>query len=138
MIILDSNVISALMRPHPDEPVLKWLNHRPLNSLWTTSLTIFEIQFGLNIMPAEGRKSSLLEELEFFLARIEHRVVPFDEPAAHFAAELMALRQKKGRVIDLRDIMIAGIVLAHHASLATRNTSHFTDIDATVVDPWTA
>jgi predicted nucleic acid-binding protein len=138
MIILDSNVISALMRPDPESAVLAWFDHQPRTSLWTTSVTVFEIQFGLNTMPAGRKRSALLEEMRFFLERIEHRIAPFDEAAAHLAAELMATRRKLGTPRDLRDTLIAGIVLSRHASLATRNTSHFSDISATVVNPWSA
>jgi len=66
------------------------------------------------------------------------RIVVLDEEAARITAELMASRHKRGKVGELRDSMIAGIVLSHHASLATRNTSHFADISATVVNPWAA
>jgi toxin FitB len=89
-------------------------------------------------MAAGRKRSALLEEMEFFLERIENRIAPFDEAAAKLSAELMASRQRKGTPRDLRDTMIAGIVLARHASLATRNTSHFSDISATVVNPWNA
>ena len=138
MLILDSNVISALMRPHPDSTVLKWLDRQPRTSLWTTSVTVFEIQFGLQIMAAGKKRSALLAEMDFFLGQIDHRVAAFDAESARHAADLMASRQKKGRSVDLRDTMIAGIVLAKHASLATRNKVHFGDISATVVDPWAA
>ena len=88
---------------------------------------------------ASGKKQdALLNRLQLLFERIEHRIAPFDEAAAQLAAELTASRQKKGTPRDLRDTMIAGIVLARHASLATRNTSHFSDISATVVDPWSA
>ena len=69
---------------------------------------------------------------------MEQRIAVFDEEAARFAANLTAVRRKKGRAGEIRDTMIAGIVLAHHASLATRNTTHFSDISATVINPWEA
>jgi toxin FitB len=65
-----------------------------------------------------------------------HRIAPFDSAAATEAADLMAVRQRKGRPGELRDTMIASIVLAHHATLATRNTSHFADLAVPVVNPW--
>lgn len=89
-------------------------------------------------MPAGKKRVSLSEDFERLLDRIEHRIAVFDEQAARLAAELTGLRQKKGRVGELRDTMIAGIVLSHHASLATRNTARFSDISATVVNPWDA
>ena len=87
-------------------------------------------------MPEGKKKVSLSEDFERLLDRIDHRIAAFDEPAARFAAELVGSRKKRGRVGDLRDTMIGGIVLAHGASLATRNLTHFADISATVVNPW--
>jgi toxin FitB len=70
--------------------------------------------------------------------RMEHRIATFDNDSARAAASLAAVRKNKGKVVEIRDTMIAGIVLSHHATLATRNTSHFDDISATVVNPWAA
>jgi predicted nucleic acid-binding protein len=136
MIILDTNVLSALMRNAPDPNVEAWLDRQPRSSIWTNSITVLEIQTGLQIMPPGKKRISLTEDFERLLDRIDHRIAAFDEHSARLAAELTGLRQKKGRVGELRDTMIAGIVLAHHASLATRNLTHFADISATVVNPW--
>jgi hypothetical protein len=136
MIILDTNVVSALMRNAPDVEVTQWLDQQPENSIWTTSVTVFEIQSGLQIMPAGKKRSALSDEFERLIEEIEHRVLPFDEEGARLAANLTADRQSSGRTGELRDIMIAGIVLARHGSLATRNVSHFADIRATVINPW--
>lgn len=138
MIILDTNVLSALMRNVPDPSVASWIDRQPQSSIWTNSITILAIQTGLQIMPPGKKRVSLSEDFERLLDRIDHRIAAFDEHAARLAAELTGLRQKQGRVGELRDTMIAGIVLAHRASLATRNTAHFSDISAPVVDPWTA
>ena len=137
MIILDTNVLSALMRQTPDTHVVAWLDQQPRTSIWTTSITELEIRVGLQMMPAGKRRTLLLESFELLLERIDRRVAPFDSAAAQLASNLMAARNKKGRPGDLRDTMIAGIVLAHHATLATRNTAHFEDISAPVVNPWT-
>ncbi len=137
MIVLDTNVLSALMRDRPDEAVLSWMDRQPQSSIWTNSITILEIQTGLQIMPAGKKRVSLSEDFERLLDRLDHRIAVFDEDAARRAADLTAVRRKKGRVGELRDTMIAGIVLAHRASLATRNVTHFADIPATVIDPWT-
>jgi len=138
MIILDTNVLSALMRNVPDQSVASWMDSQPQPSIWTNSITILEIRTGLQVMPAGKKRASLTEDFEQLLDRIDHRIAAFDEQAARLAAELTGLRQKRGRVVELRDTMIAGIVLANHASLATRNVAHFADISATVVNPWTA
>ena len=137
MIILDTNVLSALMHQTPDPIVVAWLDRQPRISVWTTSVTVLEIRFGLQIMPAGKRRSFLVQAFEFFIEKIGQRVASFDGTAAQHASDLMASRHKKGRPGDLRDTMIAGIVLAHHATLATRNTSHFGDISAPVINPWT-
>ncbi len=89
-------------------------------------------------MPAGKRRSALIQAFEGVLEKIGNRVVAFDGAAARHAGDLMASRHKKGRPGELRDTMIAGIVLAQHATLATRNTAHFDDIPVTLIDPWTA
>jgi hypothetical protein len=137
MIVLDTNVISALARPMPDPLVLHWLDNQPRASIWTTSITVFEIRFGLQTMPAGKRQSTMNALFERWLNEVvQQRIAIFDEAAARYAADLAADRQKKGRPGDLRDIMIAGIVLASRATLASRNTKRFDDISKSVVNPW--
>jgi toxin FitB len=138
MIVLDTNVFSALMQVSPEPKVIAWLNRQPRTSVWTTSVSVFEIRFGLQLMASGKRRTALLQKFESLLERIEHRVAFFDEAAADHAADLMASRQNAGRPGDLRDTMIAGIVVARQAAIATRNTAHFRDISATVVNPWEA
>ena len=136
MIILDTNVFSALMRQTPDMNVVAWLDKQPRTSIWTTSVTILEIRFGLQILPAGKRRSLLIQAFGAALDRVGQRVAPFDVGAAQQAGDLMASRHKKGRPVELRDTMIAGIVLLHHATLATRNTAHFDDLAVSLINPW--
>jgi len=138
MIILDTNVVSTLMQVAPEARVVAWLNLQPRTSVWTTSITVFEIGFGLQVMASGKRRTALLQSFEYLLERIEHRVASFDDAAAGHAADLMASRRNAGRPGDLRDTMIAGIVVARQAAIATRNPAHFRDISATVVNPWDA
>ena len=138
MIVLDTNVLSALMRQTPDAKVIAWLDKQSRTSVWTTSVTMLEIRFGLQIMATGQRRSRLLEAFEALLEKMGHRVAPFDDEAAAQAADLMASRQRKGRPVELRDTMIAGIVSARHATLATRNLVHFEDLSVAVVNPWLA
>jgi predicted nucleic acid-binding protein len=138
MIILDTNVLSALMLRVPDTTVVAWLDQQPPTSIWTTSVTVFEIRFGLEAMPAGGRRSALSQDFEKLLASIDRRIISFDFEAAQEAAILMASRKLTGRPRELRDTMIAGIVQAHRATLATRNASHFDDLSGPVVNPWGA
>ena len=137
MIILDTNVLSALMRDPPEQVVVAWLDRQPRLSIWTTSITILEIHFGIAIM-SSGKRRTLLSEAfaKTINEKLERRVVAFDTDAAHEAAALMSMRQQKGRADDLRDAMIAGVALAHHATLATRNIRHFDDLSVPVVNPW--
>jgi len=138
MTILDSNVVSALMNDPPQEKVVAWLDVQARNSIWTTSITVFEVRSGLELMAAGKRQARLSELFERILDRFQQRIAVFDTEAARSAASLTALRRNKGRTGELRDTMIAGIVLANRASLATRNVAHFADISATVVNPWNA
>jgi len=124
------------MNDPSDEQVVDWLNLQPESSVWMNSVTILEIEFGLQVMPAGRRRSALAHRFEQILDEMDRRIAVFDEDAARAAANLMASRQKKGRPVELRDTMIAGIVLACHASLATRNLAHFSDVAAIVVNPW--
>ena len=136
MIILDTNVLSALMRQAPDQSVVDWLDRQPRTSVWTTSVTVFEIAFGLQILAAGKRRTLLAKAFEELLARMGQRVATFDIAAAGQASDLLAARHKKDRPGDLRDTMIAGITLAQHATLATRNTAHFEDASIPLVNPW--
>lgn len=137
MIILDTDVLSALMRPIPDEQVVSWLDRQPGTSIWITAVTVMEIQFWLQKLPVGKRRSLLTKAIEVLLTeKIGQRVAPFDAVAAEYSAGLMASRFKKGRPVELRDTMIAGIALATHASLATRNVPHFDDLPVPVVNPW--
>jgi|ERR1700687_4488144 len=136
MIILDTNVLSALMRQAPDQSIVAWLDRQPRTSVWTTSVTVFEIRFGLQILAVGKRRTLLTGAFEDLLVRMGQRVATFDVAAARHAGDLMAERHKNGRPVDLRDTMIAGITLAQHATLATRNTAHFEDAAIPLVNPW--
>jgi predicted nucleic acid-binding protein len=136
MTILDTNVLSALMQHTPDPRVIAWLDRQPRTSIWTTSVTVLEVRFGLQSMATGKRRSLLMQAFEAALDKMGHRIAALDAAAAAQAADLMAARQRKARPGELRDTMIAGIVLACHATLATRNTSHFEDLCVPVVNPW--
>ena len=139
MIILDTNVLSALMRTDPDAAVVSWLDRQPADSIWVTSLTVFEVRFGLALLPRGRKRLGLEAAFEKVLVEdLENRVLDFDAPAAASAARLAADRKSAGRSADLRDTLIAGIAQARRATIATRNTRHFEGLDVPVVDPWTA
>jgi toxin FitB len=139
MIVLDTNVLSALMLAEPEIVVASWLDRQPPTSVWTTSITIFEIRYGLAAMPAGRRRTerhALFERL--VEEKLERRVLSYDYAAAEEAAALMDKRRRAGRIGELRDTMIGGIALAQRATLATRNVRHFDDLSVPVVDPWSA
>jgi predicted nucleic acid-binding protein len=137
MIILDTNVLSAVMASSPDERVVAWLDRCPPESVWTTSVTVFEIHFGLALLTAGRRRRELEQAFERALAEdLDGRVLPFDASAALAAAAIAAKRKRKGRPVDFRDTQIAGIATARRCTLATRNTRHFEDLEIDVADPW--
>lgn len=138
MIILDTNVLSALMRTAPDAPVVTWLDRQPAESVWITSITVFEARLGLALLPQSRRRALEAAFTRLLEDDLESRVLDFDAAAATSAASLAADRQRAGRPADMRDTQIAGIALARHATLATRNVRHFADLKVPVVDPWTA
>jgi predicted nucleic acid-binding protein len=137
VIILDTNVLSALMRMAPEALVVGWLDLQPAESVWITTITLFETRLGLALLP-KGRRQRALEAAFAGLLEndLENRVLDFDSAAATEAASLAAERQKSGPPVDMRDTQIAGIALSRHATLATRNVRRFADLKIPVVDPW--
>jgi len=138
VIVLDTNVVSALMRSEPDPNVVSWLDSLPAESVWTTSVTVFEVRLGLEILVAGRRRRQLEEAFAKALEEdFESRVLPFDQPAAEAAGRIAAEQRRAGRTVEIRDVQIAGIVKARKATLATRNLRHFEGCGLTLVDPWT-
>jgi predicted nucleic acid-binding protein len=139
VIILDTNVLSTLMQRAPDAAVVAWLDGQPAESVWITSITLFEARLGLALLPAGRRRQTLQSAFTQLLeSDLENRVLDFDTAAATEAATLAAERQRRGRPVDMRDTQIAGIALARRATLATRNVRHFADLKVPVIDPWAA
>jgi len=137
MIVLDTNVLSALMQQEPDARVVSWLDGQAAESIWISTVTLFEARYGLALLASGRRKKVLLQRFEQLLEEdLENRVLSFDTHAATLAAQLAADRKARGRPVDMRDTFIAGIALARRATLATRNTRHFDDLSVPVVDPW--
>ena len=139
MIILDTNVLSEVMLQAPDAAVVDWLDRQAAESLWLTSVTVFEVRLGLALLPAGRRRRALEQAFALLLVNeLENRVLDFDSAAAVAAAALGAARWRAGRQSEMRDTQIAGIAMARRATLATRNVRHFADLAVPVVDPWTA
>lgn len=139
MILLDTNVLSALMRTEPDAVVVGWLDTQPSESIWTTSVTLFEVRTGLELLPSSRRRRHLEDAFERVLNEdLNGRVLSFDWAAANAAGSLVARRQRAGKSLELRDAQIAGIALARKATVATGNVRHFRDLGVRLVDPWNA
>ncbi|HEX3071108.1 MAG TPA: type II toxin-antitoxin system VapC family toxin [Thermoanaerobaculia bacterium] len=139
MILLDTNVISAFMKPEKDAAVAAWLDTQPRESLWTTAITVFEVRVGLDLMALDRRQQTLERAFARALEQaFDGRVVPFDESAAQAAGRIAAARRKIGRSLEIRDVQIAGIALARKASIATRNIRHFEGLGIPLIDPWSA
>ena len=121
MIILDTNVVSELMRRDPAPGVLHWLDMQPAQSVWLTTITLFESRLGLALLPPGRRRDALTLAFDQLLAiDLENRVLPFDTEAAAQAALLAADRQRSGRPVDIRDTQIAGIAQARASVAAAR------------------
>jgi toxin FitB len=139
VIVLDTNVLSALMLPRPERIVVDWLNRQPGELIWITAVTVLEARTGVDLLPEGRRKQQLEASFRRLLAEaLRGRVLPLDRAAAEVAGTLAARRRREGRNIDIRDTQIAGIVLARGARLATRNRRDFDDASIELIDPWTA
>jgi len=127
------------MREVPDPAVVEWLDRQAAESIWITSITLFEARLGLALLPRGKRRQALESAFDKLLIEdLEGRILDFDQPAAEAAAQLAANRQRAGQIIDMRDTQIAGIVIARRAELATRNVRHFSDLNVDVINPWDA
>jgi predicted nucleic acid-binding protein len=137
VIVLDTNVVSEAMRPRPEPRVIRWLDSHPIRSFAVTSVTVAELLFGIRRLPEGRRRSDLQEAFETFMARgIRERVLAFDQAAAEAYAQLAIDRIRGGRPMQAFDAMIAGIVIATGAELATRDRAGFEDCGIQLVDPW--
>ena len=137
MIILDTNVVSELMRHQPAPTVVRWLDQQATQSIWITTITLFETRLGLALLPLGHRREGLEQAFAQMLAvDLEKRVLRFDTEAASQAALLAAERQRGGGPVDIRNTQIAGIAQARRARLATRNLRHFEGLTVDVTNSW--
>ena len=138
MIVLDTNVISALMLDEPDKKVMAWLDRALPEAVWLTTISIFEVRFGIELLPAGRRRAHLEHQFARVIdTDIQDRILGFDENAAAAAGLIAAVRQQTGRPSEIRDTLIAGIVRARSADFATRNVKHFDDLGIKLINPWT-
>jgi len=137
VILLDTNVLSALMHEDPDAAVVAWLDGQPAESMWTTAITVFEVRTGLELLVPSRRRQRLEAAFGRLIADdLDSRVLHFDTDAANAAGPVVARSQRAGKSVEIRDAQIAGIALARKATLATRNVRHFKDLGVRLIDPW--
>jgi predicted nucleic acid-binding protein len=137
MIVLDTNVVSEIMKPGPSEAVSSWVRHRSAGTqLWTTSITLAEVLFGIALLPAGRRKDQLQVSATDLFEAFAHQVLPFDALAAQQYASIADARRRLGRPIAGFDAQIAAICASHDAALATRNVKDFEHTGIELIDPW--
>ena len=136
MIVVDTNVVSELMKPSPSGVVREWVLGQSPRELFTTSITVAEILYGIEWLPEGQRKVMLRRAATDIFTAFEDHVIPFDHDAAAAYASLVHRRDQRGPPMDGFDAQIAAICGAHHATLATRNVKDFEHTGITLVDPW--
>jgi len=137
VIILDTNVLSEALKPEPSAAVLDWFADQAPSDVFTTTITMAEILYGLEAMASGKRRMRLLAAVErMFVEQFEGRILPFDEEAARLFAVIVASREAAGSPISQFDAMIAAIARSHHAAVATRNTADFELCGVKLIDPW--
>ncbi len=139
MTLLDTNVISEIMRLKPDPAVLAWLGARPRNELWTASVVVAELISGIELMPAGRKQTALRHAVEGMIVEdFRGQVLRFDVAAARHYGQILSSRQRMGRPIREMDALIAATARANEATLATRNIPDFEDCGSQLVNPWEA
>ncbi len=137
MILIDTNIISEMMKTTPSNAVVSWFDRQKTTELFITSITIAEISYGLNIL-SEGKRRNSLETVfnKAIVNAFKHRILSFDENAAHFYGKIMGQRKELGRPLSVLDGQIAAIARAHGFSIATRNIRDFSDCELTLINPF--
>jgi predicted nucleic acid-binding protein len=139
VIVLDTNVISELMRSRPDPNVVAWIGSQPRGTLYTTGINEAEIFYGISAMPEGRRRNGLTAGAEaLFAEEFAGRVLPFNGAAARRYAEIVVQRRQAGKPIEAFDALIAAIALAAGAAMATRDVEGFDGVGLTVINPWEA
>jgi predicted nucleic acid-binding protein len=137
LIILDTNVISEVLRPKPDDSVLAWLNQQEPETLYLTAVVLSELLFGIELLPESKRRKKLAEHFDqWLLKEFANRILPFDHSAAVIYAKQRALARIAGRDVRISDGQIAAIAVLHGFSVATRDVAPFAAMGAKVIDPW--
>lgn len=138
MIVLDTNVVSALISAEKVPLVGRWLDNQPIDQIWLSAIAIFETRMGIERLVGGRKRRHLEASFDAAISALGDRILPFDSTAAHHAARVHSKRLRLGRPMDIRDAQTAGIVLAQTAALATRNVRDFANLGIVLIDPWTA
>ena len=137
MLVLDTNVVSELMRDNPQQEVVAWLDYQPASSLFVTAVTEAEIRAGIALLPTGERRRGLASAAErAFRVLFADRILPFDSEAAGEYAAIASARRAAGRPISQSDCQIAAITRSAGASVVTRDTGGFAECGIDVVNPW--
>lgn len=137
MILIDTNVVSEVMKAAPASVVVNWLNEQASSTLFISSITIGEIEYGLRILPDGKRRTQLRERFERFIAQaFTMRILPYDETAALEYGDIMGLRREMRRPLSVPDGQIAAIARSGGYALATRNVKDFEDCGFELINPF--
>lgn len=137
MLIVDTNVISELMRRAPDQRVVRWFDTQPLERLALTAISVAEILYGLDLMPDGHRKADLCGRFARMLQRaFPGHILAFDDTAAAAYARIRGERHRSGRPMSINDAMIAAVARSNGAGIVTRNIADFKNCGVRVLDPW--
>ena len=139
MVLLDTNVLSELMRALPNPQVLAWMDSQSRSRIHISAVNQAEIRHGLAILPDGRRKRDLQSRSEAMFDLLNGRILPFDSGSTSFYASTLRQRQKMGRPMNFQDAQIAAICLYHHLTLVTRNVKDFEGIDDLILfNPWSS
>ena len=137
MIILDTNVVSELMRSDADAQVMAWVDRHPGDQVFITAVTAAELLYGVTRLPDGRRKQVLVTKVrDLIVEDFDDQVLPFSSDSAHHYAEIIASRERSGKPISMADAQIAAICRQYDLALGTRNTKDFADTGIRVLNPW--
>ena len=137
MFVVDTNVVSELMRDAPNADVLVWMDERPTRELFVTAVTEAEVRTGIACLSEGARRRGLADAAERALGGLfAGRILPFDSSAARIYAQIAAVRRAAGRPITQFDCQIAAIARSRGMAVATRNARDFADTGVEIIDPW--
>lgn len=132
--LLDTNVISELVKPLPNRNVVEFLS--TLDTAWLSIINLHEITYGLKLLPKGKRRTELEEKVQQLVSEYSNLILPIDQLESEQAVLFRVHAKRQGRVIHLADSLIAGTAKAHNLTLVTRNVDDFSDIEIDIINPW--